>query len=381
MVDRFARLIRQLLAAALLASPPAVVIDLLGLLIFSAKGLPERVREGREASFLLALFLLVYAVCFGVVCFILRRQLVHAFSRIDEKLIGDSFGGFSARDRLFCRAMQECAAGEVRQALDHFLAVQDYELNERETGVLAFYIGRCYQLLKTPSNAAYHFQRARKYGFSKLYALMFEAKCCEQSADYDRAFSLYEELLTMELPHDFDHIYADIGFLFIRQERPRDAAHWFRQSLEKGKAVPYALSGLSIAALLSGQYQQAQTLRMRALINGVDAPEEYKAVYDRTLAECQAQHPDWDWTLPETAPPEADVTVPEIPEESGAEPEHLSGTLPDETAETGGEVQESDGLPEWDEQLPEWDEEPPVPDEEQIPDTDAPEQQAEPEAR
>ena len=119
MVDRFARLIRQLLAAALLASPPAVVINLGGLMLFASKGLPARVREGHEASFLLAMFLLIYAVCFAVVCFILRRQLVHAFSRIDSELVGDNFGGFGRRDRLFCHAMQECAVGEVRQALEH----------------------------------------------------------------------------------------------------------------------------------------------------------------------------------------------------------------------------------------------------------------------
>ena len=369
MVDRFARLIRQLLAAALLASPPAVAIDLLGLLVLSSTGLPARVREGREAAFLLALFLLVYAVCFAVVCFILRRQLVHAFSRIDAELVGDAFGGFTKRDRLFCHAMQECAAGEVRQALDHFLAVQDYEMNERETGVLAFYIGRCYQLLKTPSNAAYHFQRARKYGFSRLYALMFEAKSCEQSGDYDRAYSLYEELLEEELPHDFEHIYADIGFLFIRQEQPREAARWFRKSLEKGAAVPYALSGMSIAALLAGQYQQAQSLRMRALLNGVEAPDDYKAVYDRTLAECRAQHPDWNWTLPETAPPEADVTVPEQQEtaepETGTETETASEMLPEESALS--DEPEETGQPEADEE-PE-------------PDTDVPEQEAEPDVR
>ena len=314
MVDRFRRLIRQLLAAALLASPPAVLIDAFGLMMFSSRGLPARVREGHEASFLFALFLLVYAVCFAVVCFILRRQLVHAFSRIDEKLVGKAFGGFGKRDRLFCRAMQECAAGEVRQALDHFLAVGDFEMNTEENGVLAFYIGRCYQLLKTPANAAYHFQRARENGFSKPYAMLFEARSCEQSGDYDRAFAIYQELLSEELPFDFDHVYADVGFLYIRQNAPREAAKWFRRSLDKGVCVPYALSGMSIAALLAGQYPQAQALRMRALLCGVDAPDDYKAVYDRTLAECKAQHPDWDWTLPETALPDADLTVPDLPD-------------------------------------------------------------------
>lgn len=364
MVDRFARLIRQLLAAALLASPPAVVINLGGLMLFASKGLPARVREGHEASFLLAMFLLIYAVCFAVVCFILRRQLVHAFSRIDSELVGDNFGGFGRRDRLFCHAMQECAVGEVRQALEHFLAVQDYEMNEEETGVLAFYIGRCYQLLKTPSNAAYHFQRARERGFSRPHALMFEAKCCEQSGDYDRAFSLYEELLDGELPHDFEHVYADIGFLFVRQERPREAAHWFRQSLKKGMAVPYALSGMSIAALLAGQYQQAQSLRMRALLSGVEAPDDYKAVYDRTLAECKAQHPDWDWTLPETAPPEADLTVPALPDE----------------AEPAAEQETESEMPAEQEAAPE-ETELSAAEDEPAPDTDAPEQAMEPDAR
>lgn len=314
MVDRFRRLIRQLLAAALLASPPAVLIDAVGLMFFSSHGLPARVREGYEASFLFALFLLVYLICFAVVCFILRRQLVHAFSRIDAALVGKAFGGFGKRDRLFCRAMQECAGGEVRQALDHFLAVQDFEMSREESGVLAFYIGRCYQLLKTPANAAYHFQRARENGFSQPHAVLFEARCCEQSGDYDRAFALYQTLLSEELPYDFDHVYADVGFLYIRQNAPREAAQWFRRSLEKGVCVPYALSGMSVAALLAGQFPQAQALRMRALLSGVEAPDDFKAVYDRTLAECKAQHPDWDWTLPQTAPPEVDLTVPDLPD-------------------------------------------------------------------
>ena len=307
MGDKVRRLLSQLLETAMHASLPALAIALLFYLVLSRVGMPSQVLPERAPAFFFGLLLLIFAVTFAVTCFYERNKLMHAFSRTDADLIGDAFGGFGAKDRLFCRAMRECAEGDPKTALEHFLTVaEDYPLNDTEKGVCAFYAGRCYQLTGAASNAAYQFRRAREHGFSEPHSLLFEARSCVKSGDFDRAYALYMMLLDMECPADFDCLYADLGFLFIRQKQPKEAAEWFRRSIDAGKCYAFALSGMSIAALLAGQYDRALEFRTRALLNHVDEPEQFKAFFDSMRAETALLHPEWN-----LQPAPADVPVPE----------------------------------------------------------------------
>ena len=313
MGERFRRLLSQLLKTAMNAALPALTIAVLFFLLLTKTGMPAQVGPEQAPAFFFGLLLLIFAVTFAVTCFYERKKLLHSFSRTDAELIGDAFGGMGRRDRLFCRAMHECAEGNPKNALELFLTVaEDYQLDDIEKGVLAFYAGRCYQLTGAPSNAAFQFRRAREHGFSEPHSLLFEARSCVRSGDFDRAYALYMQLLDMECPADFDCLFADLGFLFIRQKRPKDAAEWFRRSIEDGKCYAFALSGMSLAALLSGHYQEALEFRSQALLNHVDEPEQFKAFFDSIRAETAMQHPEWNL---EPEPAEAPV-----PEKAAEEP-------------------------------------------------------------
>lgn len=307
MWDKLRRLLWQLLATAKAAVLPAAAVYALLLLILALlHGGPEFLRSGNTALKHFILLLIVYVICAAVRAFTERDQLRRSFSRPDAALIGQAFSGFSRRDRLFSSGMQLCAKGDYAGALEQFLALGDFEMSTEETGVCAFYTGRCYQLLNEPQNAAYFFQRARENRFSKAHALLFEARSCEKTGDFDRALTLFIELLELPAPEDFDFLNTDIGFLFIRQDRPRDAAEWFRKSIEAGQCYAYALSGMAMAALLSGRYKQAMQFRVQALLNQLENPEQFKIMFDTTRDALMEQHPDWDWSAP-AEPPRTDA--------------------------------------------------------------------------
>ncbi len=308
MWDRIRRLLSQLKAAASFALLPAAALDIIWLTLCALHGgQPLLLHGSNPALCYLIGFLVIYLAVLTVTALLRRHRLMRAFSRLDAELIGKAFGGFSRRDRLFSRAIGCCAANDWQTALDILLQVADFEMTREETGVCAFYTGRCYQLLNEPQTAAYHFQRARENGFSTAHALLFEARSCEKAGNFDRAFTLFIQLLELPAPESFDFLYTDIGFVFIRQNDPRQAAEWFRKSIEKGQCFAYALSGMAMAALLSGHYRRAMQFRTQALLNQVDNPEQFQVMFDTTRDALMAQHPDWDWSVPET-PPEPEET-------------------------------------------------------------------------
>lgn len=308
MWDQFRRLLRQLCSAASFALLPAAGAEALWLALCAAHGGRPLLLPGKNPALTYLIgFLVIYLIALVLTAALRRHRIMRAFSRLDAALVGNAFGGFSKRDRLFSRAMQRCADNDYQTALEQFLAVADFEMTPEETGVLAFYTGRCYQLLDEPQTAAYHFRRALENGFSRAHALLFEARSCERAGDYDRAFTLFIQLLELPAPEDFDFLYADIGFVFIRQNEPKQAAEWFRKSIEKGQCYAYSLSGMAMAALLSGHYRRALQFRVQALLNQVENPEQFKVMFDTTRDALKEQHPGWDWSAPDT-PPEPEET-------------------------------------------------------------------------
>lgn len=281
----------QLGKTAVAAAFPALVILAVIVGIFVFHGAPEG--EILTPVYFLRLLLLVYAASFIATCVRMRQSLVNAATRPDHDLIGDAFSGLRKQDRLFSDAMDAYTKERARTALEHFLAVREFDLTDRELGVLSFYIGRCYQMLHCPSNAVGYYKTAREKGFSEHYAKLFEARSLAEGGDYTRSFQLFNELLENNPPEDFYFLYTDIGFLFIRQKQPDEAEEWFEKSIEKKQNYAFALSGMAIASLQKGDFAAAQDYHYKALVNHLDEPAAFRKYYEETRRLMLDMHPEW----------------------------------------------------------------------------------------
>ena len=281
----------QLRRAAVAAAFPAMVIFTVIIAIFGISGTPR----GKEMVPLnyVELILLIYAASFVATCILARQSLINAATRPDHDLIGKVFDGVRKQDKLFSDGMDAYAKERARTALEYFHAVREFELTDEEIGVLSFYMGRCYQMLRCPSNAIGYYETAREKGFSEPYAKLFEARSCAEGGDYTRSFELFNELLDNNPPDDFYFLYTDIGFLFIRQKRPDEAVEWFEKSIEKKQNYAFALSGMAIASLQKGDFAAAQDYHYKALVNHLDEPAAFRKYYEETKRLMLEMHPDW----------------------------------------------------------------------------------------
>ena len=283
--------VKQLGKLAMKAAFPALVIYMVIIGSFSVNGTPR----GAELPplYYLRVLLLIWGAAFIAACVIEHQSLIQAATRMDADLIGNAFGGFRKQDRLFAAGLELYAKERARAALEQFHAAKDYDLTDQEQGVLAFYIGRCYQMLRCPSNAVGYYETALEKGFSAHYAKLFEARSYAEGGDYERSFRLFNELLENDPPEDFYFLYTDIGFLFIRQKKPDAAVEWFEKSIEKRQNYAFALSGMAIASLQKGDFPAAQDYHYKALMNHLDEPASFRKYYEETRRLMLEMHPDW----------------------------------------------------------------------------------------
>lgn len=291
MGDRLRKYTKQLLKIAFQAAMPGLIIYTILIGSFVLRGTPN------DAVFTpriyLRLLLSCYLTAFVTTCVVNYRAMIHSSLRTDAHLIGKAFGGFRKQDKLFCEGMDAYAANRPRMALELFLEVQKFELTPQETGVLSFYIGRCYQLLGCPSNAAGFYRTARENGFSEPFSLLFEARSCSESGDFDHSLELFQTLLDNDPPKEFYFLYTDIGYLFIRQKKPDEAEKWFRLSMEKQQNYAFALSGMAIVSLQRGDFSTAQDYHYKALVNRLEDASSFRKYYQDTKQLMLEAHPEW----------------------------------------------------------------------------------------
>ncbi len=291
MGDRLRRLGAVLLRAAMKAAFPGVIAFSILLVSFSVRGTPENsiLTPGTYLRLLAGCYLLM------LVTVLIRsyKDVQRAALRVDEELIGNTFGGFGKPDRLFCSGMNEYVRDHPRAALEYFLEVQEYELTEKETGVLSFYIGRCYQLLDCSSNAVSFYESAIRNGFPAHFAKLFQARSYSECGDFDRSYDVFCDLLEHNPPPEFYFLYTDIGYLFIKQRKPDRAIEWFRKSIEKKQNYAFALSGMAIANLQLGDFTAAKDYRYKALMNRLKDPRQFRAYYEETKTLMLEEHPEW----------------------------------------------------------------------------------------
>ncbi|MCQ2418017.1 MAG: tetratricopeptide repeat protein [Oscillospiraceae bacterium] len=287
----FRRYTKQLGKIAVLSGFPCTILFLILMAVLTAVQKEETV-----FSPLLALrFLAVcYAAGFFLTCVVKYQSLIHAAIRPDAHLIQKNFNGLRMQDRMFCDGMDQYAQNHPRQALDYFLEVQKMELTASESGVLSFYIGRCYQLLNCPSHAISYYQKAGENGFSKPFAQLFEARSQAESGCFEESYRLFCDILEHDPPKEFYFLYTDIGYLFVKQKMPDQAEEWFQRSIQEKQNYAFALSGMAIVSLQRGQFKAAQDYHYRALVNKLENPTAFLHYYEDTKTLMLNAHPEWD---------------------------------------------------------------------------------------
>ncbi len=302
MGDRLRRLTARVLNIAVKAAMPGIIIYSGLLISFVLRGTPGNAQF--SPSMHLKLVLVSYLTALFATLVMEYKALQRAAVRVDEELIGNTFGGFRKPDKLFCAGMDCYMRDESRQALEQFLEVQKYELTEQETGVLSFYIGRCYQILGCPANAVPYYETAIRSGFPRHFAKLFQARSYSEGGDFERSFEAFQDLLDHDPPPEFYFLYTDIGYLFIKQKKPEQAIEWFQRSIEKRQNYAFALSGMAIASLQLGDFAAAKDYRYKALINQLSEPRQFRSYYNETKALMLDEHPEWAEQEQQTAKPE-----------------------------------------------------------------------------
>lgn len=292
MGDRLRKYTKQLGKLCAKAGLPALLIyaAVIGAMIF--RGMPEE--NLLQPVMYLRLLLICFLIAFVAACVLHYKDMMQAILRTDEHLIGKNFGGFRKQDKLFCAGMESYSADRPREALEYFLAVQDeFELTDAESGVLSFYLGRCYQMLDCPSNAVTYYQTARTKGFSEPFAKLFEARSHAECGDFANSLALFEDLLEHDPPKEFFFLYTDIGYLYIKQKQPEQAEEWFRRSIELKQNYAFALGGMAIASLQKGNFADAQDYYYKALVNRLENAVGFRRYFEETKRLMLEAHPEW----------------------------------------------------------------------------------------
>lgn len=292
MGDRLRKQGRRLLAAAWDAALPALVIFVTVLLSLQVRGILEENRIPLRTAVIL--LLLCYLTAYPIML-ILHGDSYGTAQRVDASLIGNAFGSFSKRDKSFCKGLEYYAAASPHMALEHFLDVRDhYTLTEREKGICAFYIGRCYQLISCPSNAISNYREAYEKGFPEAESLLFLARSYCESGAFDESYDVYMDMLDRDLPAEFGYVYTDLGFLFLKQNQPEEAIPWFQKSIAKQMNFPYALGGLSVAMLQQGKFRKAKQYLTLAVTNRMPQARLFRQYFSEVQQSLLNEHPDWD---------------------------------------------------------------------------------------
>ncbi|MBR5371579.1 MAG: tetratricopeptide repeat protein [Oscillospiraceae bacterium] len=306
MGDRLRRQGRRFLAAAYDAALPAMLMYLTMLLSLILRGVAFA--EGVPLRFFFAALIVCYVTAYPITLIVNDRRY-GSTERVDEHLIGDVFGGFSKRDKLFCRGLELLSKAKPRLALECFRTVsKEFPLEKREKGVCAYYLGRCYHVLRCPSNAIGFYREALENGFSEILTKMFLARAYSDNGDFDESRAIYEELLKKKIPETMRYVCTDLGYLSLKQYQPETAVKWFQKALENQESYPAALGGMSVALLQQGKFRKARTMATLAVTNHMPDASSFREYFSEVEQALLAEHPDWD-AAEGCVPPEQDPPI------------------------------------------------------------------------
>jgi tetratricopeptide (TPR) repeat protein len=167
--------------------------------------------------------------------------------------------------------------GNVNGALEGFTELKDTELKGRQRAVLLFYIGRCYQFMGYPTNAARYFLECVEAGIGvdEVYTLCGrELTAC---GDFSSAETIFNELINRNAHSEF--VYTDMGMLYIKANEPDKALDTFSRSIKHHMNYAFALGGCALAYILKNDPTNAKFFYAQAILNNIDDADGFTDYY------------------------------------------------------------------------------------------------------
>ena len=260
-----------------------VPLSLTGIMIYEAiKNKGGSVRCTEVIDLMLASFLFFMIAFSAEMLAKYKGKLYHLY---DEELIGSAFTGLKRSSILFEQALDLFHKNNYRMALEQFTDLEngDEKLTDQEKAILEFYRGRCYHILDIYPNALLCYWKARENGFYIPEMPIFEARCHVGSGNYEKAESLYKELMTKDYKYR-DRIRCELGNMYLKMNDGRTALKWFGESIEKHENYASAVGGAAIAQAMLGNTEKSAELYRLAILNNIDNADDFKHYYRGIIA-------------------------------------------------------------------------------------------------
>ncbi|MBO5383698.1 MAG: hypothetical protein J6A30_05300 [Ruminococcus sp.] len=263
----------------------AISVMYIAFLFFGLSYFLEDSEEITEILLVIALFVLIVDIFITYCYYIIERSNYRffAFHKYDDELIGNNFTGFKKKDKIFSTALDELFSKRVKNALDLFISLKDYELSDSEKGIVHFYIARCYQLIGFPSNALSNYETALSFNFNHNLVPLFMSRCCGDMGEIDKAIEIFNE--TLENKNEYIGIFkTDIGRMYLAENNGREALKWFLDAVEKREDYSNALGGCAIAYTLIHDLESGEKYYKKALLNNISNPNDFTSYYKKIQA-------------------------------------------------------------------------------------------------
>ena len=202
-----------------------------------------------------------------------RRRFVPG--NFDKTMIYQIFDGKNTKK--LKGAVAEMHMCNFNEALEMLKEIEKAENEDDRLSVVCFYIGRCYQLMGYPSNAARYFKNALEKGLRLNDVYLLTARCLGQNGFFDEAMEYYGVLV--ERDAYYDTIYTDIGVVFLKKGDGEKALEYFSRSADEGRNYAFALGGCSLAYLQMKDLEKSNEFYRKALLANMDDVKGFKIFY------------------------------------------------------------------------------------------------------
>lgn len=243
------------------------------------------------------IFLIAWLVFFAIE---ILKYSANAYHRYDEDIIGEAFTGIDKKSTVFELALDVFAANKFKHALEMFIEIGNgrFNLSNKEKGVLAFYCGRCYQIMGFYPNALYQYEQAESYNVIPDIMPLFIARCHAETGNTTKAFELYTKYRGSEYKFK-SYVDTEIGQMYLRQNKIENALKWYLKAVNKHENYAEALGGAAVAYTILHKFDKGEECYRAALLNHINDSENFTSYYkeiqaaalmESHTAECREQN-------------------------------------------------------------------------------------------
>ncbi|MBQ9897987.1 MAG: hypothetical protein IJM44_00850 [Ruminococcus sp.] len=202
----------------------------------------------------------------------------------DDELIGKAFTGIGRKSMIFETALADFNRERYQQALEGFTAIEqgDFRLTSRETGVISYYRGRCYQIMSFFPNAAACYEKCLKTEFSAPFTELFLARCYASGGETARAEDIYRSLAGGGPLAPLAR--TEAGRMYLELSDADNALKWFGEAMERRENYAEALGGAAIAHTIMHDIDKGEELFKLALLNHINDPDGFMSYFKSVQA-------------------------------------------------------------------------------------------------